>query len=71
MSSSIKGMGSGSLFLVVSALVIFPISQGVLPQGSGGCLEAYSWWSPFQSFALFLRHPIKTSGIPLHPQAFP
>ena len=45
----------GSLFLVVASL---------------GGLEAYSWRSPFQSSSLLLRHPIRTSGIPLHPQAY-
>ena len=63
--------GSGSLSLVVSCLVLFPIPQEVLSQGSlGGCLEAYSWWSPLWSSSLFLRHPTKTSGIPLNPEAY-
>ena len=76
--------GSGSLSLVVSCLVLFPIPQEVLSQGSlGGMLgslflvvaslgglEAYSWRSPFQPSSLLLRHPIRISGIPLHPQAY-
>ncbi len=63
--------GSGSLSLVVSCLVLLPIPQEVLSQGSlGGCLEAYSWWSPLWSSSLLLRHPTKTSGIPLNPEAY-
>ena len=75
--SSCIGGRSGSLSLVVSCLVLFPIPQEVLSQGSlGGCLEAYSWWSPLWGVwepipGGLLFSPLHySSGIPFEPQAY-
>ncbi len=81
--SSCIGGRSGSLSLVVSCLVLFPIPQEVLSQGSlggvwkpipGGLLFSplhYSLGIPFepQAYHYILRHTTNASGSTLSPQA--